>query len=160
MWRRNLYVCEAVGGIVFIRLILTELYTFKSSIYKGGGNSDREFCNRGPYIWDQSQHLEGIGSTFQHRKLYLLPGINRIWKIRNFHVKILIFFLTNNSRKFLNSSLILKKGKNTGHRWIESTLWYLPICCPPSGLEISQINTTPQRETNRHSLASPTQNAI
>ena len=25
-------------------------------------------CNNGPYIWDKSDHLEGIGSTFQWRK--------------------------------------------------------------------------------------------
>lgn len=29
-------------------------------------------CNDGPYIWDVSQHLEGIGSTFQHRKYGLI----------------------------------------------------------------------------------------
>ena len=25
-------------------------------------------CNNGPYVWDTSKHLEGIGSTFQWRK--------------------------------------------------------------------------------------------
>jgi hypothetical protein len=31
-------------------------------------------CNNGPYIWDKSQHLEGIGSTFQWRKPSLIAA--------------------------------------------------------------------------------------
>ena len=32
----------------------------------------REHCNDGPYVWDRSKHMEGIGSTFQHRKQSLI----------------------------------------------------------------------------------------
>ena len=32
----------------------------------------RKHCNNGPYLWDRSNHLEGIGSTFQHRKQSLI----------------------------------------------------------------------------------------
>ena len=31
-------------------------------------------CNNGLYIWDKSQHLEGIGSTFQLRKPSLIAA--------------------------------------------------------------------------------------
>ena len=38
-------------------------------------------CNEGPYIWDTSQHLEGIGSTFQWRKSSFIAAniINGKW---------------------------------------------------------------------------------
>ena len=31
-------------------------------------------CNNGPYVWDRSQHLEGMGSTFQWRKPSLIAA--------------------------------------------------------------------------------------
>ena len=31
-------------------------------------------CNEGPYVWDKSQHLEGIGSTFQLRRPSLMAA--------------------------------------------------------------------------------------
>ena len=38
-------------------------------------------CNKGPYVYDKSHHLEGIGSTFQHRKygFILASAIKARW---------------------------------------------------------------------------------
>ena len=40
-----------------------------------------QFCNNGPYVFDESQHLEGIGSTFNYHKqaLVLADKINAQW---------------------------------------------------------------------------------
>jgi hypothetical protein len=43
--------------------------------------ASRTRCQRGPYVWDRSKHVEGIGSTFQYRKqsLAMADAIRAPW---------------------------------------------------------------------------------
>ena len=70
--------------VVAVLLLLTIIYNLNylsQSSIKTTRINQISFCDEGPYIWDQSDHLEGIGSTFQHRKPSLLAAhiLNAKW---------------------------------------------------------------------------------
>ena len=50
---------QIVAALVAVRAVLHEV-------------PPRTHCSNGPYIWDLSNHTEGIGSTLQHRKQSLI----------------------------------------------------------------------------------------
>ena len=53
--------------------------------------TNKRLCTTGPYVWDRSTHLEGIGSTFQWRKqsLILAHALDASWigMLKNAHDK-------------------------------------------------------------------------
>ncbi|KAJ1465933.1 hypothetical protein T484DRAFT_2578317 [Baffinella frigidus] len=62
-----------------------------NSTFLSQNGTHKRLCTNGPYVWDRSPHLEGIGSTFQHRKpsLILAHALDASWigMLKNQHDK-------------------------------------------------------------------------
>jgi hypothetical protein len=62
-----------------------------NSTFLSQNGTHKRLCTTGPYVWDRSTHLEGIGSTFQWRKqsLILAHALDASWigMLKNAHDK-------------------------------------------------------------------------